>query len=359
MAKQGKRTKIALVGYKLANGGLERIFSNVSELLHHSNCDVHLIVLEDKIEYPHHGTLINLGHYSKFKKYFKLKQYLKINQFDYIIDFRYRINPWMELLFIHYMYVGFKFIYTIHSSKLDAYLTPVNWISQQILNKAYKIVAVSNALNEKIKAKYHYEKAVVIPNSISVKAIEMECVDSKLSFKYCIAVGRLVKLKQFDKLIETYSKSNLPNREIHLVILGEGEEKEFLENQIEYLQMTGFIHLFGFKDTALCYIREAQFLVLSSKYEGFSMVILEALSSGIPVISFDCKTGPSELVQDEYNGLLVENQNFEALQEAFERMVDDSQLYYLCKENAKASVISFSNENSVEKWLSLLNHNII
>jgi N-acetylgalactosamine-N,N'-diacetylbacillosaminyl-diphospho-undecaprenol 4-alpha-N-acetylgalactosaminyltransferase len=89
------------------------------------------------------------------------------------------------------------------------------------------------------------------------------------------------------------------------------------------------------------------------------MVILEALSSGIPVVSFDCETGPSELVKNEYNGLLVENQNFEALQEAFERMVDDSQLYYLCKENAKASVISFSNENSVEKWLSLLNHNII
>lgn len=359
MAKQGKRTKIALVGYKLGNGGLERIFSNVSKLLHHSNCDVHRIVLEDKIEYPYHGTLINLGHYSKFKKYCKLKQYLKTNRFDYIIDFRYRINPWMELLFIYYIYVGFKFIYTIHSSKLDVYLTSVNWVSQQILNKAYKIVAVSNALNEKIKVKYDYEKAVVIPNSISVKTNEMECVDSKLSFKYCIAVGRLVKLKQFDKLIETYSKSNLPNREIHLVILGEGEERARLEKQIEYLQMTEFIHLLGFKDTALCYIREAQFLALSSKYEGFSMVILEALSSGIPVISFDCETGPSELVQNEYNGLLIENQNFEALQEAFERMVDDSQLYYSCKENAKVSVIRFSNENNVEKWLSLLNHNII
>jgi N-acetylgalactosamine-N,N'-diacetylbacillosaminyl-diphospho-undecaprenol 4-alpha-N-acetylgalactosaminyltransferase len=54
----------------------------------------------------------------------------------------------------------------------------------------------------------------------------MQCLDSKLSFKYCIAVGRLVKLKQFDKLIETYSKSNLTNREIHLVIWGEGEEKK-------------------------------------------------------------------------------------------------------------------------------------
>lgn len=359
MAKQGKRTKIALVGYKLANGGLERIFSTVSELLHHANCDVHLIVLENKIAYPHHGTLINLGHYSKIKKYCKLKQHIKTNQFDYIIDFRYRINPWMELLFIHYLYAGFKFIYTIHSSKLDSYLTPLNWIGHQMLNRAHKIVAVSNALNENIKANYHFEKAVVIPNSISVKTIEMKCVDSQLSFKYCIAVGRLVKLKQFDKLIETYSKSNLPSREIHLVIVGEGEEKEHLENEIEYLQMTGFIHLLGFKDTAICYIRAAQFLVLSSKYEGFPMVILEALSSGIPVISFDCETGPSELVQHEYNGLLIENQNFEALQEGIERMVDDNILYRSCKENAKSSVISFSNENSSKKWLSLLNHNII
>ena len=356
MVKQGKKTKIVLVGYRLANGGLERVLSTVSELLHYSNCEVHGIVLENEVEYPFHGTLIKLGHYSKFQKYFKLRSYLKRNQFDYVIDFRHRINPWMELLFIHYMYAGFKFIYTIHSSKLDVYLTAKNWVAQQILNKAYKIVAVSNALNEKIKTKYYFEKGVVIPNSIAAKTIEIEYA-AELFFKYCIAVGRLVKLKQFDKLIDTYCTSDLPKREIHLVILGEGEEKERLEKQIERLQMGKFIHLLGFKNNVFSYVTNAKFLVLTSKYEGFSMVILEALFAGTPVVSFDCETGPGELVQNEHNGLLVKNQDFKALQDAIERMVDDSQLYYLCKENAKTSVSSFSNEKISKKWLDLVKNN--
>ena len=356
MVKQGKKTKIVLVGYRLANGGLERVLSTVSDLLHYSNCEVHVIVLENEVEYPVHGTLIKLGHYSKFQKYFKLRSYLKRNQFDYVIDFRHRINPWMELLFIHYMYAGFKFIYTIHSSKLDVYLTAEKWVAQKILNKAYKIVAVSNALNEKIKTKYYFEKGVVIPNSIAAKTIEIEYA-AELFFKYCIAVGRLVKLKQFDKLIDTYCTSDLPKREIHLVILGEGEEKERLEKQIDCLQMIKFIHLLGFKNNVFSYVTNAKFLVLTSKYEGFSMVILEALFAGTPVVSFDCETGPGELVQDEHNGLLVKNQDFKALQDAIERMVDDSQLYYLCKENAKTSVSSFSNEKISKKWLDLVKNN--
>lgn len=356
MVKQGKKTKIVLVGYRLANGGLERVLSTVSDLLHYSNCEVHVIVLENEVEYPVHGTLIKLGHYSKFQKYFKLRSYLKRNQFDYVIDFRHRINPWMELLFIHYMYAGFKFIYTIHSSKLDVYLTAKNWVAQQILNKAYKIVAVSNALNEKIKTKYYFEKGVVIPNSIAAKTIEIEYA-AELFFKYCIAVGRLVKLKQFDKLIDTYCTSDLPKRGIHLVILGKGEEKERLEKQIDCLQMSKFIHLLGFKNNVFSYVTNAKFLVLTSKYEGFSMVILEALFAGTPVVSFDCETGPGELVQNEHNGLLVKNQDFKALQDAIERMVDDSQLYYLCKENAKTSVSSFSNEKISKKWLDLVKNN--
>lgn len=354
---QGKKIKIALVGYKLANGGLERVLSTVSELLHYSNCEVCGIVLENEVEYPFHGTLINLGGYSKFKKYFKLRRYLKRNQFDYVIDFRHRINPWMELLFIHYFYEGFKFIYTIHSSKLDVYLTAKNWVAQQILNKAYKIVAVSNALNQKIKTEYHFNKGVVIPNAIAVKPIELERTDSAISFNYCVAVGRLVKLKQFDKLIDTYCKSDLPKRGIHLVIVGDGIEKENLLMQIANLKLTKFVHLLGFRNDAICFIKEARFLVLSSKYEGFPMVVLEALNAGIPVVSFDCETGPNELVQHEFNGLLVKDQDFVALQMAINRIVDGNHLYNFCKQNSKTSVQSFLGENIQKKWLKLLSIN--
>ena len=177
----------------------------------------------------------------------------------------------------------------------------------------------------------------------------------RLPYKYCIAVGRLVSLKQFDKLIEMYSTSNLPNNEIHLVILGEGEEKVVLKKRIEELQINSLVHLLGFKSDVVSYIKQAEFLALTSKYEGFSMVVLEALAAGIPAVSFDCETGPKEMIVDEYNGLLVENQNFEKFKEAMNRMVNDKVLYNFCKENTTASVASFCAENIQEKWLDLLN----
>lgn len=359
MAKQGKNKKIALVGYKLAGGGLERVFSTVSKLLHTSDFEISVIVLESKVEYPHNGNLINLGNYSKFQKYFKLRKVLQTNQFDYIIDFRHRINPWMELVFLTYIYAGFKVIYTIHSSKLGVYLTDRRWIAKQILQKAYKVVTVSKALNEKIKTDYSFENGIVIPNSTDVRDEQFKSDFLEVPYKYCIAVGRLTRLKQLDKLIETYSKSDLLTASVHLVIVGEGEEKLILQKRIEDLKMTSYIHLLGFKKDTPSYIEKAEFLVLTSKYEGFPMVVLEALHIGTPVISFDCETGPSEMISNEYNGLLVKNQNFKALQEALNRMVSDVELYKWCKKNAKESVQLFSAENIQRKWEDLLSNNSI
>ena len=359
LAKQGKNNKIALVGYKLAKGGQERVFSTVSGLLYDSNFEVHVISLEDDIAYPHYGTLLNLGRYSKFEKYFRLKKYLKINQFDYIIDFRHRINPWMELIFLHYIFAGFKLIYTTHTSVLSLHFTSYKWIANQIFDKVFKIVSVSSEMNENIKRDYQFENGVVISNSVTEKKSDLPCLVDILPYAYIIAVGRLVAMKQFDKLIETYCKSDLAQKEIHLVILGDGEEKVSLQLKIEQNQMTHLVHLLGFKEHPSSYIEKAKFLVLTSEYEGFPMVILEALSVGIPVISFDCETGPSEMIVNEHNGLLVENQNFNALQESMNRMVNDNQLYICCKQNAKASTAPFSAEVIGKKWVDLLKNNSI
>ena len=356
MVKQGKKNKIALVGYTLADGGLERAFASLSEVLSDSDFEVHVIILENKVAYTYYGTLVNLGMYSKFQKYFKLKKYLHKQQFDHIIDFRYRINPWMELVFLYYIYSCFKIIYTIHSSKFEDYFTSKRWLAEQIFRKVHKIVSVSVEMNNKIRKQYHFEKGIVIPNSISLIKVDCEKTDPNIQFKYCIAIGRLVAMKQFDKLIETYCNSDLPRNEIHLVILGHGEESERLRIQIHASSHSNYIHLLGFKENILLYCKEAMFLILTSQYEGFGMVILEALSVGTPAISFDCENGPSEMIVDESNGLLVENQNFEALKAAMNRMVNETSLHTTCKNNAKASIAKFSSKNICKKWIELLNN---
>ena len=82
---------------------------------------------------------------------------------------------------------------------------------------------------------------------------------------------------------------------------------------------------------------------------------MESLNSGTPVVSFDCKSGPSDLVQNGKNGILVEDQNFEALTNAMNKMVNNKEFYETCKSNANASVEKFSSIEVIKSWENLIN----
>lgn len=348
-----KQLKVAIIGYKLAEGGLERVFANTTQMFHNSEIEVHALVLENKIEFEFAGKLVSFGNYSKYIKYFKLRNYLIKEKFDFIIDFRHRINPAMEWGFLWFIYRNIKTIYTIHSIRLENYLTKNRSIAKLIFKKANEVVAVSNGIKQKMEHEYNVKSIVVIPNSLEF--IKFTSADI-LPFEYVIAVGRLVKLKQFDRLIDCYSKSRLPNKNIHLVILGVGEEQTNLQNKISELNLDDKVHLLGFKKNVYDYILNSKFLVLSSKYEGFPMVVLEALSIGIPVVSFDCESGPNEMIQNNFNGILVENQNFEELTSKLDIFVEDEIFYQECKNNAISSVAKFQSNIIVNQWLQLLGY---
>ena len=123
---------------------------------------------------------------------------------------------------------------------------------------------------------------------------------------------------------------------------------------VDKLNLSEMILFQSFTPNPFPVVKQAKFTVLTSRYEGFPMTILESLACGTPVISVDCKSGPNEIIKNEYNGLLVENNNIKALSDAINLFVLDTKLYNICKNNSKESISKFNVETISKEWFNIL-----
>ncbi len=160
-------------------------------------------------------------------------------------------------------------------------------------------------------------------------------------------------IKQFDRLIIAYSKSHLPQKSIDLVIIGEGKNKEKYIELAKNHGVESRVKFLGHKENPFPYYKNAIFTVLSSRNEGFPNVLIESLATETPVVSFDCFSGPNEIIQNGENGILVANQDFEKLTQAMDTFYEDNKLYEYCKNNAKSSIMHLKRETIGQLWLNL------
>ena len=127
-----------------------------------------------------------------------------------------------------------------------------------------------------------------------------------------IAAGRLTKQKGFESLIRAFAILH-SNTKCRLVILGRGDLEQTLKNLVEELDLTGHVRFLGFQKNPLKYIKNSSVFVLSSIWEAMPMILAEAMAVGIPVVSYDCPSGPREMLDGGKCGFLVEDQNVDAL----------------------------------------------
>jgi len=361
-----KKIKIALIGYRLGIGGAEKVMANLSVFFEKQGIEVHNIIVLDVVSYTFSGELVNLGTlknksnsvFNKLHRFLFLKRYLDENNFDFIIDFRFRNKPIQELLIAKFLYKP-KTIFTVHSYLIDHYMPNWSTLTRFMHQDCYKMVTITNKSKELIEFKHHLKNVQTIYNPIDIKEIQSKYLETiDLNFEYIIGIGQMeTNIKQFDKLIQAYSNSILPNQNIQLVLLGDGERISILKALAKQKKIEEKVHFLGYQNNPYKYLRNAKFFVLSSLNEGLPNVILEALACETPVVSFECLSGPSEMISHKQNGLLVENQNVEKLTEAMNLFVEEDKLYTICKENALQSVSPFSIEIIGKQWLDLMQIN--
>lgn len=358
--------KVALVGFRLSGGGADRVMANLSNYFHEKGLNIHIIIFHNELGYDHSGTVFNLGNlksktnsiFNKIKRFYHFNKYIKQHQFDFIIDFRFRKKIIQELLISKFIYKT-NIIYTVHSSKLNIYLPNFSTLTRLLYGKCYRIVSITSSMQRLIEKRHKLNNVDTIYNPINVAHIISEASKtSSLNFEYIIGIGEYdVNIKQFDKLIKVYSQSILPSKNIALVILGKGKLKDYLLGVAKENNVEQYVHLLGFKSNPYAFIKKAKFLVLSSQFEGLPMVIIESLVCSTPVVSFDCPTGPREVVVNKENGLLVEHNNIEKLKDAINLFVEDEILYAHCKKNTLSSIDKFTIDKVGKQWLELMNTN--
>ncbi len=361
MDKKAEVLKICIVTATLSGGGAERIAADLSIYFESQAIEVYHVVFFGKVEYDFAGKLFHLEHlkdkrnswWSRSKRFFALKKFFANNHFDYVIDFRTKEFFLQELIINNFVYP--KFIQTIHSFKIKSYIPKNKILAKLLYRNCQQFITVSKEINDKISSKYKFISSRTLYNPIDFKAISEKANESLTEdFQYVLSVGSMHKnVKQFDKLIACYAKSVVSSKGIKLIILGEGKLKNKWIKLVENSNLQELVLFKGNVKNPFKYYKNALFTISTSKYEGMPMVLLESLACETPIISWDYASGPSEIISDKNNGLLVENQNSEKLIQAMNHFVSDNNLYLQCKENALVSVKRFSLETIGAEWLKV------
>lgn len=345
------------------SGGTERVGSIIANELCVKGYDVYLLSFWNQGE-PHYflnnrihvDYLLDSGLEGKLSRtrvypILKLHRYLVNNKIDIVIDID-------TVLSRHTAYAiqGTK-------CKLISW-EHFNYWSMMMLNEerrfrakrlikkyASKLVVLTEEDRLKHITEYHLDPQFVVtmPNP----CLSEVSVHYEFDNKTFLAVGRLAKEKNFSALLNAWSLIHKQCSEWKLVIVGKGELESDLKDQSKKLKLKN-VEFAGHSDNIDEYYQSASCFVLSSSYEGFPMVILEAQSYGLPVISFDCKTGPHDLVHNNINGYLVEDKNVDMLADRMLQFTKDKDKANEMSKTAVSSVKQYNLENITDKWCKLL-----
>lgn len=332
--KIDNRLKIIFIIHEMSMGGATRVILNLVNNLEEENFDTHLAVFNSRGSLlPKVKKSVTIHNLNSTRVLFGTHKllYLLLKErpsvvFTGITHVNLTLAMWIPILKLRLK--NTKFItrevnipsvrakYLKKSKKMD-------YIYKRVISRFDRVIAQSQYMKNDIISSYSIDakKITVINNPLDAHSINKQLKqksDKKLLPENrinIVAIGMLRKQKAFEKLLDVFT---LLDKKYHLHIIGEGPEREMLEKRIDELGIEKKVTLQGLQKNPYPYIKEADLVVLSSRYEGFPNVLLEANACGKFVVANACPGVNEEIIIDKVNGVLVEDNNSEAFAKAIE-----------------------------------------
>lgn len=345
-----------------AVGGTERVASVIINELAKRNYNVHVLGLygdPDKIFFPFEPnvkvTSLHIEDLKGVRKILysqhKIRQFVNNNHIDAFVT----VESIMATYSVPSLaFTGIRHVVWEHFNfKVNLGIAARSFARQLALCFADRIVTLTARDIQFWKQGAWYRRAqlVHIPNPMF---LEEQKVNDNPS-KTVISVGRITFQKGFDLLVDAWVElpTELRN-EWKLLIIGDGEDKSLLEKKITELGVGGSIELVGATKAVFAYFETASIYCLSSRFEGLPMVLLEALAFHLPIVAFDCDTGPEELIEQGQNGILVEAGNVSKLSQSLAGLMNDDALRGRMRNYKSQRLHTLELGGIMEQWSSVL-----
>ncbi len=231
------------------------------------------------------------------------------------------------------------------------------WLRRWLYSDSESVVCVSRGVSDYFSWLPEKKRMVIHNPLVNIKRANLtqQHIFKDMSKNHVVAMGRLDYQKGFDLLIEAFSKVARKHLDWDLYILGEGDMRAELELKILRYGLEQRVFLPGRVSDPFPTLRASGLFVMSSRSEGFGNVLIEAMACGLPVISFDCPSGPREIICNGINGVLISAEDVDALAIAMDRLMSDEVERKNLVFHAADIIERFRLEKVMDIWEELLN----
>lgn len=364
--------KVWILLSRFENGGLERVQANLAPYFAQSGMDIWLVagkfMPDASAMLPVGIPVLEIAPTGKHKFFSGLYRQLRAHRPDILITTSNDVSC-LVLLLRKIYFPAMKVVCTQHLSISEPLKHAVRFkkIKQKLTLKAMQwlwpqadaIIAVSVALSEETRQHLMLKKSVSTIYNPVVLPYYPDLIKQKINIPWednslpvFVYSGRLVQVKRVDLLIKAFNQVQT-HQPCRLLIVGDGAERALMQELISDLNLDSSCYFAGHQNNPLPWIKAADALVLSSDYEGFGNVLVEAMACGTQVIATDCPHGPAEILEHGRYGQLVPPNNSASLAEAMQNVIDKS--FWVEEERLVKRGAEFDLVSSAKKYLSIMN----